>query len=169
MTIIPIKSYFSYNSTFKTALTPLFLKKKFKVDILDNRTLPASFYYKPRSRFRADSIIRYQEKFGYTSYILGVMNNDISTTVHNVQDFGILGLSFRPGKTAVVSNYRLKDKNLFYKIAVHELLHCFGLPHCEQKDRTCYICDADKTPQPEKQTRLCEQCKKKLMKSKIIK
>ena len=96
-------------------------------------------------------------------YVMGVISSDISTTVHGVQDFGILGLSYRPGKSAVVSSFRVKNKSLFYKVAVHELLHSLGLPHCAQKDRSCYICDADKKPQLEKQTRLCEHCKKNLL------
>ncbi|MGX8697799.1 MAG: hypothetical protein ACSW8D_15580 [Prevotella sp.] len=74
-----------------------------------------------------------------------------------------MGLSYCPGHSSVVSNYRVKDKSLFYKVAVHELLHAFGLPHCKNKDRSCYICDANKTPQLKKQIRLCPDCLKKLL------
>lgn len=144
-------------------LDTLIPELKFHVNVLEERTLPSSFLYTPRNRFRADSIIRYQKSFPTHDYVMGVISSDISTTVHGTQDFGILGLSYRPGKSAVVSSFRVKNKDLFYKVAVHELLHSLGLPHCPQMDRSCYICDADKRPQLEKQTRLCEQCKKKLM------
>lgn len=144
-------------------LDTLIPELKFHVDVLKERKLPSSFLYTPRNRFRADSIIRYQKSFPTHDYVMGVISSDISTTVHGVQDFGILGLSYRPGKSAVVSSFRVKNKSLFYKVAVHELLHSLGLPHCAQKDRSCYICDADKKPQLEKQTRLCEHCKKKLL------
>lgn len=144
-------------------LDTLIPELRFHVDVLKERTLPSSFLYTPRNRFRADSIIRYQKSFPTHDYVMGVISSDISTTVHGVQDFGILGLSYRPGKSGVVSSFRVKNKALFYKVAVHELLHSLGLPHCAQKDRSCYICDADKKPQLEKQTRLCEHCKKKLL------
>lgn len=144
-------------------LDTLIPELKFHVDVLEERTLPSSFLYTPRNRFRADSIICYQKSFPTHDYVMGVISSDISTTVHGVQDFGILGLSYRPGRSAVVSSFRVKNKSLFYKVAVHELLHSLGLPHCAQKDRSCYICDADKHPQLEKQTRLCEPCKKKLL------
>jgi hypothetical protein len=43
------------------------------------------------------------------------------------------------------------------------------MPRCSQKDRSCYICDADKHPQLEKQTRLCDACRKKLQGKKSFK
>lgn len=150
-------------------LDTLVPEKKFKVEVLDEKTLPQSCYYKPRNRYRADSIIRYQKTFQSPHYIMGVTSKDVSTSVHGHEDFGILGLSYRPGKSAVVSTFRVKNKPLFYKVAVHEFLHCLGLPHCAQNDRSCYICDANKVPQLEKQYRLCPECKKKLLKCKSMK
>lgn len=150
-------------------LDTLVPEKKFKVEVLDEKTLPPSCYYKPRNRYRADSIIRYQKTFQSPHYIMGVTSKDVSTSVHGHEDFGILGLSYCPGKSAVVSTFRVKNKPLFYKVAVHEILHCLGLPHCAQNDRTCYICDANKVPQLEKQYRLCPECKKKLLKCKSMK
>lgn len=147
----------------QNCLDTLIPELKFHVDVLKGRTLPSSFIYTPRNRFRADSIIRYQKSFPTHNYIVGIISSDISTSIHGVLDFGIQGLSYRPGKSAVVSSFRVKNKALFYKVAVHEFLHSLGLPHCAQKDRSCYICDADKHPQLEKQTRLCENCKKKLL------
>lgn len=153
----------SLQRDMQNCLDTLIPELKFHVEVCENSTLPSSFLYTPRNRFRADSIIRYQKSFPTHDYVMGVISSDISTTVHGVQDFGILGLSYRPGRSAVVSSFRVKNKSLFYKVAVHELLHSLGLPHCAQKDRSCYICDADKHPQLEKQTRLCEPCKKKLL------
>lgn len=144
-------------------LDTLIPEKKFKVEVLDEKTLPQSCYYKPRNRYRADSIIRYQKTFQSPHYILGVTCKDISTSVHGYEDFGVLGLSYRPGKSAIVSTFRVYDKVMCYKVVVHEFLHCLGLPHCPRNDRSCYICDADKTPQLEKQYRLCPECKKRLM------
>lgn len=131
-----------------------------KVNILNQKVnIPSNCWNHNNSRLRADSLIAYQKKtYSNNSYILGVTSKDISTTCHNIQDWGILGLSYCPGKSSVISSYRVANKSLFYKVAVHELLHAFGLPHCKNKDRSCYICDADKTPQLNKQTRLCPNC-----------
>lgn len=143
----------------------------FNVEILDDKTIPEQYYIHPKNgaRYRADSIIRYQKRFGNPNYILGITQSEICADVHNVSAWGILGLSFCPGKSSVVSNYRVRNKALFYKVAVHELLHCLELPHCGQKDRSCYICDANKTPQLEKQTRLCAPCREKLYAAQAIK
>jgi archaemetzincin len=150
-------------SDVQHCLDTLIPELKFDVKLRNGIDLPASCYYKPRNRYRADSIIRYQRTLDNSNYIMGVMSQDISTTVHDVKDWGVLGLSFRPGKSAVVSNYRVKNKSLFYKVLVHEFLHNLGLPHCSLGDRSCYICDANKHPQLEKQTQLCPVCKAKLL------
>lgn len=135
------------------------------VELLGNNHIPNNCWNANHHRLRADSLLRYQSGLlaDKSAYILGVTSKDISSSVHGIDDWGILGLSRRPGRTAVVSNYRVSNKQLLYKVAVHELLHSFGLPHCGNKDRSCYICDADKRPQLEKQTRLCPECKSRLL------
>lgn len=165
----PESQLLKLQSDMQNCLDSLVPERTFKVEVLEDRKIPASCYYKPKNRYRADSIIHYQQTFEEPGYILGITNKDISSTVHGKADWGILGLSFCPGHSAVVSTYRVGNKVLFYKVAVHELLHCFGLPHCSQKDRSCYICDADKHPQLEKQTRLCDACRKKLQGKKSFK
>ena len=144
-------------------LDTLIPERKFVVKLKDNIDLPKSCYYKPRSRWRADSIIHYQNRIDGKNYTMGVMSQDISTTVHGYQDWGVQGLGSMPGKNAVVSSFRVKNKALLYKVVVHEFLHNLGLDHCPYDDRSCYICDADKHPQLECQTRLCEHCKKELL------
>ena len=132
-----------------------------KVHLLEVETLPKKYINTARHRYRADSIIRNQHP--QSGYILGLTHSDISTTAHGINDFGVLGLSFCPGHSAVVSDYRVSNKSLFYKVGVHELLHCFGLKHCPNNDRNCYICDANKKPQLEKQIYICGTCKQKLI------
>lgn len=133
-----------------------------KINILKNKVLSKQFLNNNKTRYRADSIINNQ-KNQYDYYILGLTHYDISSTVHNIDDYGILGLSYCPGSSSVISDYRVKNKSLFYKVAVHELLHNLGLKHCPNNDRKCYICDANKKPQLEKQIFLCPTCKKKLL------
>ena len=147
----------------QNCLDTLIQEKKFKVKTLNNRQLPAYCYYTPRNRYRADSIIVYQTTFSNSNYIVGVLNTDISCSAHGYADFGILGLGSCPGKTAVVSNHRVRNKSMFYKVAVHEFLHTLGMPHCSEDDRSCYMCDADGTPQLEKEVRLCESCRETIV------
>lgn len=147
----------------QNCLDTLIPEKKFKVNTLKNRQLPASCFYQPRKRYRADSIIRYQLTFNNSNHIVGVINTDISCDAHGYEDFGILGLGFCPGTSAVVSTFRVKPKSMFYKVVVHEFLHNLGLDHCPQNDRSCYMCDADKTPRLELEVRLCESCREALI------
>lgn len=135
------------------------------VNILGSKPIPDNCWNDKRVRLRADSIIRYQKELltDKEMYIQGVTSKDISVTAHGISDWGIQGLSYCPGHSSVISTFRVSNKKLLYKVAVHELLHCFGLHHCGNKDRSCYICDADKRPQLEKQTRLCPDCKEKLL------
>jgi len=147
----------------QNCLDTLVSEKKFNVKTLQNRQLPASCFYQPRKRYRADSIIRYQLTFNNSNYIVGVISTDISCDAHAYEDFGILGLGFCPGTSAVVSTFRVKPKSMFYKVVVHEFLHNLGLDHCPQNDRSCYMCDADKVPQLEKEVWLCEACRETLI------
>lgn len=159
----PEKQILQLQMDVQNCLDTLIPEKKFKVKTLPNRQLPAQCFYQPRKRYRADSILVYQTIFNNSNYIVGVLNTDISCSAHGYEDFGILGLGSRPGKTAVVSSFRVKNKLLFYKVAVHEFLHTLGMPHCSENDRSCYMCDADKVPRLEKEVRLCESCREELM------
>lgn len=153
-----------------------------KVKILDGIPLPEVAFINIKSRrYRADSLIAYQKRIKSTDvdYIMGLTAKDISITKRNADgkikkpqwrynDFGIMGLAFCPGNSAVVSYYRLKtpDKTKqfgrFKKVVLHELGHNFGLPHCP--DKKCVMTDAvesiktvdNATPA------LCSVCSKKL-------
>ncbi|MGB0430165.1 MAG: hypothetical protein ACPGLV_06795, partial [Bacteroidia bacterium] len=106
------------------------------IKILSPIELPSGAYYKPRNRYRADSIIAFlkREKSVEFDYILGITTKDISTTKGQHVDWGIFGLGYRPGPSCVVSTHRLKTTNqeLFLnrleKVALHEVGHNLGLP-----------------------------------------
>lgn len=121
--------------------------------------LPVSAYYKARNRYRADSLIRWlsSQSTATTTTRLGITNVDISTTKDGKADWGVLGLGYMPGKAAVASSYRLKDKSLLWKVAIHELGHTAGLPHCP--DRACFMRDAEGGDPTGSETGFCEKCK----------
>ena len=142
---------------------------QFNVIILPNITLPKQAFYKPRNRYRADTIIRFlrHNKPKKIQYIIGFTANDISTTKNEYPDFGIMGLGFVPGPSCVVSTYRLKtsDKNLLKvriaKVVLHEIGHNLGLPHCTNH---CFMHAAEASIKQvdAEPLDLCKECKKNI-------
>lgn len=125
-----------------------------------NIPFPEKAYYKPRNRYRADSIIKnLKNQIGRDSVIVGLSNCDISTTKNGIKDWGVMGLGYRPGKACVVSGFRLSLKNKkqqFYKLVLHELGHTAGLPHCKVK--TCLMRDAEGGNPLDEEKDFCFNC-----------
>lgn len=157
------KQILKLHQDVQNCLDTLIPERKFVVKVRENLDLPAYCWYPPRSRYRADSILLFQHRMDGKNYTMGVLSGDISVDAHGYEDWGVQGLGSMPGKNAVVSTFRVKNKSMFYKVVVHEFLHNLGLDHCPQNDRSCYICDADKHPQLEKEVRLCPVCKEYLL------
>ncbi len=154
-----------------------------QIKLLDPIELPNKAFINVKSpRYRADSLIKYlkSEVEGNFDYIIGLTSKDISTTKYSnrstktikepeykYQDWGIFGLGYMPGKSCIVSTFRIK-KNVstekfqerFMKICCHELGHNFGLSHCPNK--SCIMQDAAETIKTIDgvQLELCDQCKK---------
>jgi archaemetzincin len=127
--------------------------------------LPANTYYKPRNRYRADSLIRYLRNRTDNGHItIGLTDMDISHTKGSVKDYGIMGLGYLSGRACIISTYRLSKDSLlsqFFKLALHELGHNNGLPHCEQN--TCLMRDAEGKNHFNKQIGFCKSCKTHLI------
>ncbi len=132
-----------------------------KVKVLDAIDFPENTYYKERNRYRADSIIKFLDKETKEGFVtIGLTSKDISATRGKIKDFGIMGLGYRPGKACVASKFRLSRKNpdeQFYKIAIHELGHTQGLPHCPEK--MCFMRDAEGKNPTDEETDFCQKCK----------
>lgn len=131
------------------------LRDELQVEVkhLESMPLPKSAYYKPRHRWRADTILDVlNEMHGdepETTRVLALTASDISVTKEPFADWGIFGLANSPGQAAVVSMFRLKRKvkdraHLKFRLAstaVHEVGHTFGLPHCDEA--RCAMLDAE--------------------------
>lgn len=131
---------------------------------------PEEAYYKPRNRYRADSLIRFlSSRIGKDSLIIGLSKKDISVTKGEFSDWGVMGLGYCPGNACVVSSFRLKKNNKneqFYKVALHELGHTQGLHHCS--DKTCLMRDAEGRNPLDEEKDFCLFCKKQLRAQKWI-
>lgn len=127
-------------------------------------SLPQSAYYKNRNRYRADTIIAFLKRRTPTGHVtIGMTSKDISTTKGEIIDYGIMGLGYQPGKSCVVSTYRLDKNNLneqFFKLSIHELGHTQGLEHCETL--TCFMRDAKGKNHTNEEKEFCPVCKKHL-------
>jgi archaemetzincin len=131
-------------------------------------------------RYRADKLIaRLKENKPDTlDYIIGITELDISTTKRDAlgrikepksryEDFGIFGLGYCPGKSCIVSTFRLgtdaeKLKSRLTKITVHEIGHNLGLPHCP--DKKCVMTDAVEklSTVDAAKNELCAGCRKQI-------
>lgn len=131
--------------------------------------LPATAYYKPRSRYRAPIVLTYLNTYSGYDKIIGITAKDISTTKNEIYDWGIMGLGSCPGKACVISTFRLKTPNKplfnerFIKVALHELGHTMGLPHCTFST-TCFMESAEGSIRSvDRETKsLCTNCSKLL-------
>ncbi|RYD55256.1 MAG: hypothetical protein EOP83_21715 [Verrucomicrobiaceae bacterium] len=76
-----------------------------KVIVLENRPLPKSAWYAPRSRYRADDLLEHLREVVPAKHpvVIGITEKDISTTKDEHIDWGIFGLGEVDGRACVVS------------------------------------------------------------------
>jgi archaemetzincin len=146
------------------------LRAFFPIDVrvLDCQELPKAAYYAPRKRYRAERLLDYlnqrMPKDGWR--ILGLTAKDISTTKDQFPDWGVLGLGELPGTATVISSFRCRKKarnaaharERLAKVAVHEIGHTLGLPHCPT--RGCLMEDAmGKVVTTDRERDFCAKCR----------
>jgi archaemetzincin len=122
---------------------------KLEVRILPCRDLPATAWYPPRQRYRAEALLADLDRTPSPDKVLGLTRSDISTPLHGAPDWGIFGLGTVGGHACVVSLHRLGRgprgadflEARLHKVALHELGHTFGLVHCSVPG--CVMGDAE--------------------------
>ena len=142
-------------------LVPIYLSE---IEVLPKKDIPASCLYKPRNRYWAGNILGFlkQQNQGSDFVTIGLTHRDISTSIHGNYNYGIMGLSFRPGNACVVSTFRLKRKDDLWKVTTHEFLHSRGLPHCKKDNPKCLMQDAHGKNTFFMKNGLCQDCQKAL-------
>ncbi len=102
-----------------------------------------------KTRYEAGNILR---KFSSNKNVLIITEKDIATAKGNIKEWGVFGFGYRPGSTCVISTYRLKRKvvnaqfiDRLNKVAIHEIGHNIGLPHCTSGNKHCLMNDAGGT------------------------
>ncbi len=132
----------------------------------NNIEIPKTSYVKDRNRYRADTIIRIlRDSRQGDTITVGLTNFDISTTKNRIKDWGVMGLGYRPGKSCVISTFRLNKNNRksqLIKVVLHEIGHTLGLPHCIDKE--CLMRDAEGGNPLNDEKGFCQNCRIKLKK-----
>ncbi|MES2772873.1 MAG: matrixin family metalloprotease [Bacteroidota bacterium] len=136
------------------------------ITVLPARELPANAYFAPGKRYKADSLLVFLKPFvsNVNTYVLGVTGKDISTRKGAFPNWGIMGLGYQPGQCCVISDYRLckypqtemQLNERLLKVALHELGHNFGLPHCP--DERCMMTDAKGKDKLNNEEGFCLKC-----------
>jgi archaemetzincin len=165
---IYIQPFTDLPANYLTYISTEFQKTFKKVIINPRVNLPVSSYYPARSRHRADSLLSFLgRQTNDDCHTIGLTTKDISTTKGRYIDWGVMGLGNCPGKACVASSFRLKGDTpmkkmeKLYKVAIHELGHTEGLPHCAVE--TCFMRDAEGQDNTDQETGFCAACKHKLI------
>lgn len=125
----------------------------FSVRRLDPRPMPAAAWYPPRSRHRAQRVLDHlladvlPAEAGCDAMV-GFTSADVSTTMGEHPDWGVLGLAYLGNRVAVVSSFRMRrdadrrrQVERAVKVVIHELGHVVGVPHRDDGPR-CIMNDA---------------------------
>ena len=136
--------------------------------ILSPKKITNNMLSKITRRIDANKALRTNETNGNLLY---VTEKDICHFKDKLRpEYGIFGLGLRPGKTCIVSTFRLKknvskQKTLerLEKVALHEIGHNLGLKHCDN-DKKCMMNDARGTIKQVDfgNVWFCDKCRKQL-------
>lgn len=140
------------------------------VTTLPTKALPKAAWYAPRQRYRADVLLDdlTNQPPATCRIVIGLTAKDISVTKDQHEDWGIFGLGEIDGRACVVSTFRLgarganeaKLRDRLRKVAIHEVGHVMGLPHCPSAGCVMRDAEASITTVDAETGACCESCAK---------
>ena len=139
----------------------------FKCVVISKVEVTDDILSKSKKRCDANKILT---KFKTDSSIVLITERDICQKRGKVNEYGIIGLGFCPGKVCVISTCRIKNKvtkKTFYKrlkkVTLHEMGHNLGIPHCSNSEK-CLMNDAKGTVKTidKEDLFICDSCVKKI-------
>lgn len=126
-------------------------------------TMPEAASAHDRGRYKAEKILDYLQQQYPNKQVIALTSKDLCANKNGVPCWGIFGLNYLGKPYSVSSVHRIKsDKtNLLSKVAIHEVGHSLGLPHCKSGN-PCLMKDADSSiatikRQPMKFCKSCSQ------------
>jgi archaemetzincin len=161
---------------YMQAVAQLIKKSYPQAQLIQNKKeLPANAITTIKSkRYRADSLIRQFQPTNKQEYVVLITTQDISTTkqklpLERYADWGVMGLGSLHGRSCIISTFRIKYAkkdvtiNRLRKVVIHEIGHCFALPHCSTPH--CVMSDANESISTIDQEgeEYCAACQKKLV------
>ncbi len=163
--VIPLGAYIPHTIHAVTNVLGEWYGVRFQM--LAEQPMPPQAFYTPRGRWRAEKLLTYLKKIKppNADFIIGITDEDISTTAHGYEDWGILGQAFVGGQVCICSTHRIRIKShneyqynrRWEKLVLHEFAHAMGLSHCT--NRQCIMRDAQGTINTlDEEETLCSSC-----------
>lgn len=136
-----------------------------EIYVLPAQPMQREWMNERKSRYDACKLIdAFKDDCAYTILLL---HNDISIPKYRGKaDWGVLGLTLQPGKTCVISDFRLKHKKGdMAKVILHEFIHAYyNYKHCPKDDATCIMKDAKGKADFSNKNGLCKECRAQIEK-----
>ena len=128
-------------------------------------TMPEAASAHDRGRYNANKILSYLQQQYPNKQVIALTSEDICTNKNGQPCWGVLGLSYlgKPYSVSSVSRIKSDKSNLLSKVAIHEVGHGLGLPHCKSAN-PCLMKDAGGTIATIKQQpmQFCKDCSRLL-------